>query len=268
MIDAQSIWSDLQAIRKSSPLIHNITNYVVMEQTANALLAIGASPIMAHAQDEIKEVVALAQGLVLNIGTVSRLWLEAMHEALEVAYARGIPIILDPVGSGATQYRTNSSIVLLKQGKISVIRGNGSEIVSLLGVHSETKGVDSLLDSSSVMNEAKQLALQHRLIVWMSGVTDLVTDGSGCFLINNGDPLMARVTGMGCTATALTAAFLAVNRNSLLASAHAACLMGICGELAARASVGPGTFKMRFQDALYNVSLHDLENNMKMSFHA
>lgn len=253
-IDKRHVWADLQTIRESSPLIHNITNYVVMEQTANSLLAIGASPVMAHAIEEVAEMASMVSSLVLNIGTLSPPWVEGMQVALETANQRKIPVILDPVGAGATAYRTETVRALLRQGTFAAIRGNPSEIASLCGHLSKTRGVDSRLTSAECVEEAKRLASENRCVVSMSGAVDLITDGTAHLFIDHGDPLMGRVTGMGCTATAITGAFLAVNPDPLLGTAHAALLMGVAGEMAAQKANGPGSFIPAFLDQLHTLS--------------
>lgn len=258
-IDPQGVWTDIQAIRKLSPLIHNITNYVVMESTANGLLAIGASPVMAHAIDEVEDMVKIAESLVLNIGTLSPPWVQAMLFALNAAHSKKIPIVLDPVGAGATPYRTETALCLLQHQKVSALRANASEIASLVGNKGASKGVDSLLRTTECKDLATALAWQHSCVVWMSGDTDLITDGKWRILIHNGHSLMSKVTGMGCMATALTGAFLAVNPNPLMGCAHAAVVMGIAGEIAAKKCKGPGSFKTEFIDALYLLSLDTLE---------
>lgn len=261
-IDLQCVWSDIQAVKKFSPLVHNITNYVVMESTANGLLAIGASPIMAHALDEVDDIVKIASSLVLNIGTLSPQWIQGMVVALKAANVKGIPVILDPVGAGATPYRTATAHSLLNQGSVKVIRGNASEIASLSVSQALTKGVDSLLNPTECQNQARILASENRCVVWMSGHIDVVTDGQSSILIHNGHPIMSKVTGMGCMATAITGAFLAVNSNALLGCAHAAILMGIVGEIAAEKCKGPGSFKIEFLDTLYSLSFNEIEERI------
>lgn len=263
-VDPQCAWADVQAIRKSSPLVHNITNYVVMESTANALLAIGASPIMAHALDEIDCVVKIANSLVLNIGTLSPVWIQGMIKALRAANAKGIPVILDPVGAGATSYRTETAHSILNQGTVTAIRGNASEIASLSGSQTLTKGVDSLLKTTDCEPQAKLLASKNSCVVWMSGQTDVITDGRSSILIHNGHPLMSKVIGMGCLATAITGAFLAINQNILLGCAHAAIIMGLVGEIAAEKCRGPGSFKLDFLDTLYSLSLNEIMERMRV----
>lgn len=263
-IDSKSLWSDLLIIKERSPLIHNITNYVVMEQTANSLLALGASPVMAHALEEVEEVTHHADSLVLNIGTLSPSWVRAMLLAFRVAHAKAIPIVLDPVGSGATSYRTETANLLLNQGKMTAIRGNASEIVSLSEHYAPSKGVDSLLRASDYIEQAKQVAVKNECIVWMSGESDIVTDGHTLVRVHNGHFLMEKVTGMGCTATAIVAAFLAVNPDPLLGSVHAAILMGIAGEMAAKKAEKPGSFKLAFLDTIYDLSIEEIEERMRV----
>lgn len=265
-VDPRCVWADIQAIRDRSPLIHNITNYVVMEQTANCLLAIGASPVMAHAVEEVEDMAALSSCLVINIGTLSPPWITGMLLAQKTAHAKGIPIVFDPVGSGATPFRTQTSLAILDQASITVIRGNASEIVSLNGTQFSTKGVDSHLQAIDFQEQAIKLAQKRKCIVWMSGTTDVVTDGHTHHLIHNGHPLMGKVTGMGCTASAITGAFLAVNQNPLLACAHAATLMGIAGEIAAEMATAPGSFKLAFTDSLYKIALVPILERMRVEY--
>ncbi len=263
-IDPHGVWLDIQAIKKFSPLVHNVTNYVVMEQTANSLLAIGASPVMAHALEEVEDMAMIANSLVLNIGTLSSPWVKAMMLALRAANSKSIPSVFDPVGSGATPYRTKVAHSILNHGAITAIRGNASEIVSLNGSQSFTKGVDSSLNASDYLEQAKMLALKNKCIVWMSGKTDVVTNGLTLILIHNGHTLMGKVTGMGCTATAIAGAFLAVNQDPLLGCAYAAILMGIAGEMAAQKGNGPGSLKLAFIDTLYNISLNEIGERIRV----
>ena len=270
-INPQDVWADFQAIKINSPLIHNITNYVVMEHTANCLLAIGASPVMAHASEEVEEMTGLASSLVLNIGTLSPHWVQSMQLALKAAHTKGIPVVFDPVGVGATSYRAQSAHSILNHSPVSAIRGNASEVVSLHAIQAcderveataESKGVDSLLDSSHHTESAKNLAIKRKCIVWMSGKTDIITDGRMIYLIDNGDPLMCKVTGMGCAATAITGAFLAINPDFLKSCVHAAIVFGIAGEIAAEENYGPGSFKLAFIDALHSLSFDHIQKRM------
>lgn len=254
MIDKNRLTSNLNLIRQKSPLVHNITNYVVMNNTANALLAIGASPVMAHAINEVEEMVAIASSLVINIGTLSDDWIKAMLLAGKIANKKGISVILDPVGAGATSYRTETSLMIIKECKPSVIRGNASEIMALVNSQNITKGVDSIASSDSAIDAAKLLAKKNGTIVVISGPTDYITDGEQIAEIKNGSVMMTRVTGLGCTATAIIGAFVAVNSNFFEASTHAMAIMGIAGELAALKSEGTGTMQLHFLDELYKMS--------------
>lgn len=260
MINAEKIYTDLKNIREKSPLVHNITNYVVMNNTANALLAIGASPVMAHAVEEVKDMVSIASALVINIGTLSEKWVDAMLIAAKQAKLLKIPFILDPVGAGATPYRIEICNKIIKEACPNIIRGNASEIMSLVKAGTKTKGVDSLESSDSAVVSAKKLALQTNAIVSVSGETDYITDGNEVIEIKNGNKMMPKVTGMGCTATAITGAFAAVNKNYFLAAANAMAIMGISGEIAADLSNGPASLQMNFIDTLFNISDKDIKN--------
>ncbi len=259
MTSKKQLITDLSRVREASPLVHNITNYVVMNNTANALLAIGASPVMAHAVEEVESMVAIASALVINMGTLSEKWVDAMLLAGKAAHEKGIPVIFDPVGVGATPYRNQVAASILSICKPDIIRGNASEILSLAKENSTTKGVDSTVSSGSAMDAAKRLALESGAIVVISGQVDFVTDGKTVRSISNGSALMSKVTGMGCTATALLGAFAAVNSNLLEAATHAMAVMGVAGELAARKAEGPGTMQLYFLDALYNLTGETLE---------
>ncbi len=264
MINTEDLIRDLKLIRQQSPLIHNITNYVVMNNTANALLAIGASPVMAHSVDEVEEMVNIASALVVNIGTLDAVWVEAMLIAGKAAQRKSTPMIFDPVGAGATSYRSKVCRQLIEDCKPSIIRGNASEIIALLDTQAQTKGVDSTNTSDSALNSAKALAKQTNAIVVISGETDYITDGTTVETVENGNPMMAKVTGMGCTATAIVGAFAAVNNNLLEAATHAMSVMGITGEIAATISKGNGTLQVNFLDTLFNIDEHTIKNTIRI----
>ncbi|MBF0483128.1 MAG: hydroxyethylthiazole kinase [Candidatus Omnitrophica bacterium] len=258
------LWEDLQRIRSEAPLIHNITNYVVMNTTANALLAIGASPVMAHAVEEVEEMTGLARALVINIGTLSAPWVKAMIKAGKEARRRKIPIVLDPVGCGATKFRTYTAQKLMQEIRPTIIRGNASEIRALLCSSSGTKGVDSSHTSDEVFEEACELSKAAGCVVSVSGAVDIIVDGDTVARISNGHPMMAKVTGMGCTASAITGAFAAVNSSSFKAAASAMALMGIVGEIAVERSAGPGSFQLNFLDILFSIQKSDIDQRIKM----
>ncbi|MEI8055707.1 MAG: hydroxyethylthiazole kinase [bacterium] len=254
---ASAVYKDLLSIRNKAPLVHNITNFVVMQSTANALLALGASPIMAHAEEELSDIINIAQSLVVNIGTLDTVWINAMHKAMQLAALRKIPIILDPVGAGATKLRTKTALQLIQQVSPTVIRGNASEIASLLAVGS-TKGVDSVFSSEQSVDVAARLVTAYDCVVVISGATDICLSANAKLSIKNGSALMTRITGMGCTATAFIATFCAVNPDAFVAATHAMIVNGIVGEIAASKANGPGSFQSIFYDVLYNLTEKDL----------
>lgn len=255
---------NLMALRKKKPLIHNITNYVVMNYTANALLAMGASPVMAHAQNEVEDMVAFAGALVLNIGTLTDDWISSMIKAGKKASRLNTPIVLDPVGSGATPLRTNSARNIISQTKITVIRGNASEILSLRDENSKTKGVDSIHSVDEAAEAARNLADELHTTLAITGPVDLITDGTRVLRVSNGHPLMGYVTGTGCTATATIGAFLAVDNDPLSATATALAYFGLAGEVAAETASAPGSFMIQMLDALYTITPKELRERCQI----
>jgi hydroxyethylthiazole kinase len=264
MIDAATVWDDVERIRAERPLVHNITNYVVMNLTANALLALGASPVMAHAAEEAAEMAGIARALVLNIGTLSPAWVESMRLAAAAASAKGIPIVLDPVGAGATRYRTATALDLLESYRPAILRGNASEVRALLLAESETKGVDSRHDASDAVDAARSLAALFGCVVSVSGPVDIIVGDHGLVRVANGHPLMPKVTGLGCAAAALTGAFAAVDPFPYRAAAHAMAVMGVAGEMAAEGAAGPASFQVRFLDALHSLTREDLRDRLRI----
>lgn len=254
----ESVYHDVDLIRQIHPLIHNITNLVVMPTTANFLLALGAAPIMAHAQEELVEIIQLAQALVINIGTPDETWLAAIKQAQHAALKRNIPIVFDPVGAGASRYRTQASLTIIQRG-IDVIRGNASEIMALLDTSITTKGVDSTQISSHALASAQTLAEQYRCIVVVSGQIDFIVSATQTIALNYGTPLLTKVVGMGCSLTAMIASFLAINPERLKACVHAMAWMGLVSEYAEKKSTGPGSFYSQLLDSLYSVQKNDLQ---------
>ncbi len=255
---------NLALLREKKPLIHNITNFVVMNYTANALLAMGASPVMAHAQNEVEDMVSFAGALVLNIGTLTDDWIASMLKAGIKASAMGTPIVLDPVGSGATPLRTNSAKQIIDQTRVSVIRGNASEILSLRHEDSKTKGVDSVHSVDEAADTARILAEELQSTLAITGPVDLVTDGLRVIRVSNGHPLMGYVTGTGCTATTAIGAFLAVDGDPVSAAATALAFFGLAGEVAGQAASAPGSFMIRMIDALYTITPDELRDGCKI----
>ncbi|NLW81177.1 MAG: hydroxyethylthiazole kinase [Desulfovibrionales bacterium] len=255
---ARKAAENLSAIRRTRPLVHSITNFVVMNYSANALLACGASPVMAHADNEVEDMAAMASALVLNIGTLTDVWVASMLKAGRKATELGKPIVLDPVGSGATPLRTRAAKSILGQTRVSVVRGNASEILSLAGQGTQTKGVDAMHSVADAAKVAGALARELGVTLAITGPTDLVTDGFRTFLVEGGHELMSCVTGMGCSASALVGAFHAVDPDPVTAAATALAFLGVAGELAGKKASGPGTFQIHVLDELHNLSPEDL----------
>ncbi len=269
-LSVQDIWNDVAAVRKTAPLVHSITNLVVMSYNANALLALGAAPVMAHAREEVEEMVAIAGALVLNIGTLQPEWVEAMKLAAKKAASLNKPIILDPVGAGATSYRNRTITELLVTAKPAVIRGNASEIMSLSGLASATKGVESLQSSEAAIDAAKTLARKIDGTVCVSGATDIITDKNGkTAFLQNGHPWMTKITGTGCSATAMIGAFAAVQPDYWRATLSAMAYLGVVGEFAAeevqKKNQGVGSLQIKILDALQLMPEKEFMTRLKMS---
>lgn len=244
----------LEQIRKREPLVHHITNYVTVNDCANVVLAIGASPIMADDVGEVEEVVALADALVLNMGTLSQRTVPSMTAAGKRANDLGIPVILDPVGAGISKLRKTTARRICKEVKISIIRGNHSEISFLAGEASMAKGVDTSREDEKkdARSVAEKLAKELGCVVAVTGAVDVVTDGRRMVTIYNGNPMLSRVTGTGCMTTSLVGAYAGVAEDLLQAAVGGVSSMGIAGELSYERAKGQGTgsFHMGIIDAL------------------
>lgn len=254
----------LRRLREAKPLVHQITNYVVMNETANATLALGALPVMAHAREEVEEMVGYAGALVLNIGTLSPPWVEAMLLAGRAANAAGVLVVLDPVGAGATRYRTETAKRILDEIDVTVLRGNAGEVATLVGVAAEMRGVESIGAGGEPAELARAAGKTLGLVASVTGPVDHVSDGETSIAIENGDPMLATITGTGCMSTALTGCLLAVNRDRPLeAAAEALVAFGVAGEDAAREAKGPGTFHANLYDALAALDPAKLDGRAK-----
>jgi hydroxyethylthiazole kinase len=262
---AQKAGENLRNLREKKPLIHNITNFVVMNYTANALLACGASPVMAHAQEEVEDMVSFAGALVLNIGTLTPYWIDSMLKAGKRANEMNIPIILDPVGSGATKLRTDSSKQLIDELNIDVVRGNASEVLSLAHEGSRTKGVDSIHSVDEAAEAALILARELKTTLAITGEEDLITDGERIYRVSNGHELMGFVTGTGCTATVTIGAFLAVDPDPVEATTTALAYFGLAGEKSAEKTIAPGSFMIGLLDSLYTIDEKEMEAGAKIT---
>lgn len=266
----------LERVRSASPLVHCITNYVTVNDCANILLACGGSPIMADDQREAAEITALCAGLDINIGTLNERTIPSMFDAGKRANQLGHPVLLDPVGAGASALRTDTARSLLEAVRFGVIRGNASEIKTLAGNGGATKGVDA--DAADAVQEktlddtvamARALSQRTGAVVVITGAVDLVSDADKTYLVRNGHPMMARITGSGCMLSAMTTAYLAVNPDHPLeAAAAAVCAMGLCGELAAERTLaqGGGNASMRTHliDAVCNLDGQTLDKGAKL----
>ena len=252
-------------IRAKRPMIHHITNYVVMNVTANVTLAMGASPVMAHANEEVEEMVAFASAHVLNPGTLSPPWITAMLKSGKKAKELGIPIILDPVGAGATRLRTETCRQILEEVKPDVIRGNLAEVMILAGEDAAIKGVDSLETGEVPVEAFKELARQTGATICVTGPTDYITDGKTFYSVENGDPMMGYVTGTGCSATTAVAVFCAIGGATTESCAMGLSVFGACGEVAAENSDGPGSFQVALLDALFNAPSHNLGTRLRIT---
>ena len=236
-------------VRSRRPLVHHITNFVVMNATANITLCMGALPVMAHAIEEVAEMVA-ASALVLNLGTLWPEQVEAMVLAGRRANQMGIPIVLDPVGAGATQLRTRSAHRLLNELSVAIVRGNVAEIAALAGLDARIRGVESIGSTGDEAAVASEFAKQFGCAAAVTGPVDVVTDGMRLMRVANGHPIMATVTGTGCMATSVVAACADVERDSITATTAALAAYGLAGQIATQRAQGPGTFQIYLYDAL------------------
>lgn len=251
----------LERVRAENPLVHNITNQVVTNFTANGLLALGASPVMANAKEEVAEMAQLADALVLNIGTLTKDTVEAMVLAGQAANENGVPVLLDPVGVGATTFRTKAAKQLLEQVNMTVVRGNAAEMAHLLGVDGwESKGVDAKAANGDVSALAKQAARTLQTVVVITGKVDVVSDGEDVLSIHNGHEWLTKVTGTGCLLTSVIGAFCAVDERPIHASAAALLFYGVAAERAAHYTQdkGPGAFQMELLNALTHTTGDDV----------
>lgn len=256
----------LQRLRDQRPLVHQITNFVVMNETANATLAIGALPVMAHAPEEVAEMASAAGALVLNIGTLTREWVESMILAGRAADRAGVPVVFDPVGVGATALRTESAQRILHEVAVAIVRGNAAEVATMAGRSAQIRGVESMSSTDDIGELARAAARTLGCTVAVTGPVDAVSDGVTTLLVANGHALLATVTGTGCIASAITGCFAAVNRKQpLRAATEALVALGVAGEDAAERSSGPGTFHAALYDALYALSPPTLDARAKVS---
>jgi len=253
----QIIETIVTGIKHHNPLILNITNDVTMDFIANGLLSLGASPIMTRAIDELEELLSISRAVVINIGTLDDAFIKRCTVVCRIANRLNVPITLDPVGAGASHYRTKACLHLLEHFDIAIIRGNASEIMALSGAHQNTKGVDASISTDRAIEGAQYLSKTYAAVVVMSGATDVVVDLTRVASFKRGSPLMPRITGSGCLLSAVVSVFDAVHSHRYEAVSAAVVFYGVCGEISARQAHAPGSFKTQFIDALSYLPQHD-----------
>jgi hydroxyethylthiazole kinase len=243
----------LKAVRQEKPLVHHLTNWVTIYDCANIVKVLGASPVMAHAQEEAAQMSAISSALVLNIGTLTVDLVKAMKISAKTANRKGIPVILDCCGAGATELRDKSCFELLDECRIDVIKGNSSEIARIAGEKVRTKGVDSSQVEMNLQRLAKRLAGERNCTVVITGKEDIISDGKRVFLVKNGDPLMGHIVGTGCMAASVIGTFCAVEKDLVLAASAGLACFEIAAELAKKKARGPGSFKEQLFDCIYKL---------------
>ena len=263
---AAKLGENLRAVRESKPLVHHITNFVVMELTANVTLHVGGSPVMAHSLEEVKDMAKVASCVNINMGTLEPDWVEAMLLAGKEANSLGTPVVFDPVGNGATPYRTETASKIANEVRLSVLRGNGGEIGIFAKVGGDVKGVDSFGGPKQPAQVAKALAKERGFVVAITGETDYVSDGERLFAIKNGDKYLPQLTGTGCSATATISCFVGANKDVCVATVAALSFFGAAAEKAAADSStrGPASFKVNFHDALATMTVEEFVSLVKV----
>jgi hydroxyethylthiazole kinase len=258
------IYSYFEKVKKQKPVVHHLTNWVTIYDCANITKVLGASPVMAHAPEEVAEMTGIASSLVLNIGTLTVDFIEAMKIAAKKANEKNIPIILDVCGAGATKLRDQKCFELLEAAKITIIKGNASEIARIGGLSVKTKGVDSGNINENLIDLAKKVSQKWNCTTVITGETDFVADQKRCYIIKNGHPIMAHVVGTGCMAASVIGTFAAVDSDYVHTSVAGLVCYEIAAELAAKNSQGPGTFKEQLFDSLFHLDKTTIENMQKV----
>jgi hydroxyethylthiazole kinase len=258
----------LSKVRAEKPLIHHITNWVTINDCANMTRAFGALPVMSHAKEESSEMASLASALVLNIGTLDKAIIESMILAGKSANKKGIPVILDCVGVGATKFRDETAREILKKIRVDIIKGNSSEIARISGLDVKTKGVEA----SKIDEDLNKIAIivsknNNNSTVVITGKEDIVTDGKKLFIIKNGHEMMGSIVGTGCMATSVIASFCAIEKDYCIASVGALVSYEIAGELASKKSRGPGSFKVNLFDEVSNLNEIKIKGMAKVEQH-
>lgn len=259
-----NVFALFKKVRLRKPIIHHLTNWVTIYDCANVVKVFGASPVMAHAPEEVAQMSGISSALVLNIGTLTKDLVKAMKIAAKSANKKGIPVILDACGAGATALRTDSCLDLLDNRRIDIIKGNASEIACLAGEKVMTKGVDSSEVEADLRKIASKLALKRKCTVVITGKEDIVSNGKKSFIIRNGHPMMSRIVGTGCMAASVIGTFAAVEKDFSLAAASGLVCFEVAAERAMKKSKGPGTFKEKIYDCIYNLGEKNLNQMQKV----
>jgi hydroxyethylthiazole kinase len=264
-VDTLKPWDILDRLRQRQPVVHHLTNWVTIYDCAQVVKVLGGSPVMAHAKEEVAQMTGIASALVLNIGTLTPEFVEAMVLAARAANARSIPVILDVCGAGATALRDASSFKLLTEAIIDIVKGNASEIARVSGLQVQTKGVDAAPVDLDLRQVAQSLARRRQSVVVVTGAEDIVAGPEKLYVVRNGHPLMAHVVGTGCMATSVIGAFAAVEPDLVAAAAAALVCFGVAAEIAAQTASGPARFKEELFDALFHLDEATLRERMKLS---
>lgn len=260
----EDIGAILENLRGKKPLVHHLTNWVTIYDCANICRTLGSLPIMAHAPEEVAEMQGISNSLVLNIGTLTKEFVDAMVIAGKAANGKGNAVVLDAVGAGATKMRTDAVKKLMEEVRIDVVKGNSAEIGVIAGVEAEVKGVEAISVRGKPRELTKELAKQSGAVVVSTGKIDHVSNGKNTYAIGNGHDLMGAIVGTGCMSASVMASFCAVEKDYAKAAAAALGVFGIAGEIAAEGSRGPGTYKEKFYDALYNLDAKTVNRMRKV----
>lgn len=254
----------LEKVRTEKPLVHHITNWVTISDCANVVKVFGASPVMAHSIEEVSEMTKIASALVLNIGTLTPQLVESMKKAVKTANEKGIPVILDVCGAGATKLRDEKCFELLKETKIDVLKGNASEIARIAGEKVQTKGVEAMEVKKDLVKIAQSLAQKYACIVVITGKEDIVADKGRVLMVANGHQMMSQIVGTGCMAASVIGTFCAVEKDYVKAAAGALACFGVAAELAVEDSRGPMDFKNKLFDEIFNLNQEKVERMTKL----
>ncbi len=254
----------MEKVRREKPLIHHITNFVTINDCANIVKAFGASPVMAHAREEVVDMAGISSALVLNIGTLTSEIVEAMLLAGKSANGKHIPVVLDVCGAGATKFRDDKCFEILDVVRVSIIKGNSSEIARIAGENVQTKGVDAVIVEKNLQDVARELAQKRDCTVVITGREDIVADRKSLVQVLNGHPMMADIVGTGCMATSVIGTFAAVEKDLVAASVAGLVCYEVAAEIAAKNASGPGSFKEKLIDAVYNLDSSTIKRMQKI----